>query len=59
MTYKENDFVRLLLEDPNGINARARVTRVGTGGVWVTNMNQPFCGTYANEYFLNDQVEPV
>ncbi len=45
-TFKENDFVRLLDEPKNSINAMARIAAIyEDGSVWIVNYNMPFCGT--------------
>ncbi len=54
-----NDFVRILAIPETDINAKARVIRVGKAGVWVANMNQPFQGTFFNEYFTFESVEKL
>jgi hypothetical protein len=56
---QENDFVRILAEPEGSINAKGRVEKVGQLGVWVSNGNMPFMGTFCWEYFNFAQVEKL
>lgn len=54
---RENDTVRILKYSEDHVNGLARVIRVTTTGIYVTNTNMPFMGTYRNQYFDFSEVE--
>ena len=54
---KVNDFVTILEFPEDHINHRARVTEIVGNGVYVTNMNMPFQGTFCNIFFAWDKIK--
>lgn len=51
--------VRIKGVDENNPNSVARVEeiRYDKGGVYVSNMNMPFNGTYSRKFFIFDKIE--
>ena len=56
---KENDFVTILSENPRSPNREARVDKVCEDGVYVSNLNMPFMGTFSYKFFKNNEVEKL
>jgi len=53
----ERTPVRILPFDRNTPDSEGHVIRVSETGVFVANMNMPYCGSYSNEFFPFDRVE--
>jgi hypothetical protein len=50
---KVNDVVTITTEKEDSPDRRARVLEVFKDGVYVSNLNMPFCGTFSKKYIPN------
>ena len=54
---KINDFITIKGIPKTNPNHEGRVTKITNKGVYITNVNMPFMGTYINKFVPNEKIE--